>query len=258
MCHAITRLVWLAASACTYATAGRGVASVAASLLAESSVASGGVGVGVGVGVVQVGAEVLVASKYAALAGVQRLGIVANPTSILPQTLQHIVDRMHADTAAGLLNLVCVFGPEHGFRGDAQAGDGAATGVDPQTNLTVYNTYGASVGKLTAVIREARLDGVVFDIQDVGARFYTYIWTMLDMMQASASVAGGFKFIVLDRPNPLSGVVVRGPVNLKSLPRTPFCQNGEPSKIWIRDVFWSQHLGCWGGNTSRIQHTLVK
>ena len=158
---------------------------------------------------VRVGADVLVASGYKAVSGIRRLGIVANPTSVLPATLEHIVDRMHAD---GHANLVAVFGPEHGFRGDKQAGSGSATETDPQTNLTVYNTYGATHAELVATISLAGLDGLVFDIQDVGARYYTYIWTMFDMMCAAATIRDGFRFVVLDRPNPLGGTTVRGPM----------------------------------------------
>ena len=103
---------------------------------------------------------------------------------------------------------MAVFGPEHGFRGTAQAGDSEGNHVDPRTGLMVYDAYGATAEKLAGFYREARVETVVFDIQDVGARFYTYIWTMYAAMQAA--VATGARFVVLDRPNPVGGTA-RGP-----------------------------------------------
>ena len=163
----------------------------------------------------RVGAEVLVSSGYGALQGMGNIGVIANPTSVLPRTMEHIVDRMHTDGQKGLLpgKLAAVFGPEHGFRGDHQAGSGGAKQVtDPQTNITVYSTYGVKTEALAPLITKSGVDGIVFDIQDVGSRYYTFIWTMYDMMCAAAKVKNGFRFVVLDRPNPLGGQVVRGPM----------------------------------------------
>lgn len=164
---------------------------------------------------IQVGAEVLVSSQYEALVGLKRVGIIANPTSILPKSMEHIVDRMHRDAKAGRFpsNLTAVFGPEHGFRGDHQAGAGGKKETkDRQTNLTVYNTYGVETKDLVPLIQGVDLDAIIFDIQDVGSRYYTFIWTMFDMMCAAAAVKDGFHFYVLDRPNPLGGITVRGPM----------------------------------------------
>lgn len=143
------------------------------------------------------------------------VGLVTNHTGVMPTTLEHAVDVMHA---AGV-NLRAIFGPEHGFRGDAQAGSSSATSsssrrqhagvaagsgsaegsavgsesaagsrsgsgssTDPRTGLPVYDTYRKSGAALTAVLSSAGVDTIAFDIQDVGARFYTYVWTLYDVM----------------------------------------------------------------------------
>lgn len=157
-------------------------------------------------GAVITGAEGLERSGWAALSG-QRVGVVTNPTGILDD-LTHIVDRM---VGSGAVNVVAVFGPEHGFRGTAQAGDSEGNHLDPRTNVMVYDAYGATATKLAGFYRAAEVETVVFDIQDVGSRFYTYIWTMYEAMKAA--VQTGARFVVLDRPNPVGGSA-RGPMLL--------------------------------------------
>lgn len=154
---------------------------------------------------VATGFERLAADGYARLAG-QRVGVVTNPTGITAEA-RHIVDVMHADER---VDLVAVFGPEHGFRGTAQAGGSEGRYDDPATGLPVYDTYLKSGRPLADVFTASGVDTVVFDIQDVGARFYTYIWTLYDCMVA-ASLAGK-RFVVLDRPNPVTGRAALGPV----------------------------------------------
>lgn len=156
-------------------------------------------------GGVRTGFEVLRDGGYAPLRG-QRAGLVSNPTGIT-RDLTHIADVLH--DAPGV-NLVAVFGPEHGFRGSAQAGGSEGTKDDPRTGLPVYDTYGKDADDIAGFFTKARLDVVVFDIQDAGARFYTYIWTMYDCMRAAAKA--GVRFVVLDRPNPLGGASATGPV----------------------------------------------
>jgi uncharacterized protein YbbC (DUF1343 family) len=151
------------------------------------------------------GFERLQADGYAKLHG-RRLGIVTNPTGIT-RDVRHIVDVMHADDR---VNLVAVFGPEHGFRGTAQAGGSEGRYDDPATGLPVYDTYLKSGRPLADIFTASGVDTVVFDIQDVGARFYTYIWTLYDCMEA-AQLAGKH-FVVLDRPNPVTGRAAQGPV----------------------------------------------
>ncbi|MGW6705237.1 exo-beta-N-acetylmuramidase NamZ family protein [Streptomyces sp. NPDC054956] len=154
---------------------------------------------------VRTGFERLAADGYAVLAG-QRVGVVTNPTGITADA-RHLVDVLHADER---VDLVAVFGPEHGFRGTAQAGGSEGAGRDPATGLPVYDTYDKSGQRLADVFTAAGVDTVVFDIQDVGARFYTYIWTLYDCMRAAA--LAGKAVVVLDRPNPVGGARAAGPV----------------------------------------------
>ncbi|MCB5909954.1 exo-beta-N-acetylmuramidase NamZ family protein [Streptomyces pinistramenti] len=154
---------------------------------------------------VRTGFDRLAADGYRLLDG-QRTGIVTNPTGVTPD-LRHIVDVMHADDR---VRLTAVFGPEHGFRGTAQAGGSEGRHDDPATGLPVYDTYDKSGRELAGIFTESGVDTVVFDIQDVGARFYTYIWTLYDCMVAAA--LAGKRFVVLDRPNPVTGRAATGPV----------------------------------------------
>ncbi|WP_149823395.1 exo-beta-N-acetylmuramidase NamZ family protein [Streptomyces tailanensis] len=151
------------------------------------------------------GFERLAASGYKQL-GSQKIGIVTNPTGIT-RDARHIVDVMHTDDR---VDLRAVFGPEHGFRGTAQAGGSEGRHDDPATGLPVYDTYLKSGRPLADIFTASGVDTIVFDIQDVGARFYTYVWTMYDCMEA-AQLAGK-RFVVLDRPNPVTGRSAEGPV----------------------------------------------
>ncbi|CAM5588398.1 exo-beta-N-acetylmuramidase NamZ family protein [Streptomyces pilosus] len=151
------------------------------------------------------GFERLAADGYALLAG-RRVGVVTNPTGVT-RDVRHIVDVMHADDR---VDLIAVFGPEHGFRGTAQAGGSEGRHDDPATGLPVYDTYLKRGQELADIFTASGVDTVVFDIQDAGARFYTYIWTLFDCME-SARLAGT-SFVVLDRPNPVSGRAALGPV----------------------------------------------
>ncbi|MGW0608081.1 exo-beta-N-acetylmuramidase NamZ family protein [Streptomyces sp. NPDC002640] len=151
------------------------------------------------------GFERLAADGYALLDG-EKVGVVTNPTGIT-RDARHIVDVMHADDR---VDLTAVFGPEHGFRGTAQAGGSEGFYEDPATGLPVYDTYLKSGQPLADIFTASGVDTVVFDIQDAGARFYTYIWTLYDCMEAAR--LAGKRFVVLDRPNPVSGRSAEGPV----------------------------------------------
>ncbi|GAA3197474.1 MULTISPECIES: DUF1343 domain-containing protein [Streptomyces] len=154
---------------------------------------------------VRTGFDRLAADGYRLLDG-RTVGIVTNPTGVTAD-LRHIVDVLHADAR---VRLRAVFGPEHGFRGTAQAGGSEGRYDDPATGLPVYDTYGRSGRELAEIFTASGVDTVVFDIQDVGARFYTYIWTLYDCMVAAA--LAGKRFVVLDRPNPVTGRDAAGPV----------------------------------------------
>jgi len=164
-----------------------------------------GHGDGHGHGLVRTGFDRLAADGYAQLSG-QRVGVVTNPTGIT-RDVRHIVDVMHADDR---VRLTAVFGPEHGFRGTAQAGGSEGRYDDPATGLPVYDTYLKSGQPLADIFTASGVETIVFDIQDAGARFYTYIWTLFDCMQSAA--LAGKKFVVLDRPNPVTGRAALGPV----------------------------------------------
>ncbi|SDO92087.1 exo-beta-N-acetylmuramidase NamZ family protein [Lentzea jiangxiensis] len=140
-------------------------------------------------------AEQLASDGWRKLRG-RKVGVLTNPTGIL-RDQTHIVDSMVAHGAKP----TAVFGPEHGFRGTAQAGGSEGDYADPRTGVPVYDTYGANPAKIQAMFAKAGIDTVVFDIADVGARFYTYIWSMYQAMEAAANLG----FIVLDRPNPIGG-----------------------------------------------------
>ncbi|MFF8865503.1 exo-beta-N-acetylmuramidase NamZ domain-containing protein [Streptomyces sp. NPDC015139] len=174
-------------------------------LAAATATASLGPPTAAATGRLRTGFERLAADGYALLSG-RRVGIVTNPTGIT-RDVRHVVDVMHADPR---VRLTAVFGPEHGFRGTAQAGGSEGRYDDPATGLPVYDTYLKSGRPLADVFTASGVDTVVFDIQDAGARFYTYIWTLYDCMEA-AQLAGK-RFVVLDRPNPVTGRAALGPV----------------------------------------------
>jgi len=153
-----------------------------------------------GADVVQTGADVLRASGFAPLKG-KRIGLIANQTSRTGG--QHLADLLHAEAG---VELVSLFGPEHGLRGDNDAGSAVEDGVDEVTGIPINSLYGDLRAPDPEVL--ADLDLLVFDIQDIGARFYTYIATMGLAMESAA--LAGIPFMVLDRPNPLGGDLVDG------------------------------------------------
>lgn len=149
---------------------------------------------------VKTGVEVLRDSGFEGLQG-KRVGLVTNPTGV-DSELRSTVDIL----AAGV-NLVALYAPEHGIRGDVWAGDKVRSDVDAATGLPVYSLYGA-----TRQPAPEMLDGVdvmVYDIQDIGCRSYTFISTLGLVMRACAE--RGIPVVVLDRPNPLGGLKIEGP-----------------------------------------------
>jgi uncharacterized protein YbbC (DUF1343 family) len=156
-------------------------------------------------GRLRTGFDVLRADRYRLVHG-EKVGFITNPTGVT-RDLVHEVDVM---AGAEGVDLIAVFGPEHGFRGTAQAGGSEGFYIDERTGLPVYDTYLKSGQALADILTASGVDTVLFDIQDAGARFYTYIWTLYDAMEAAAM--SGKRFVVLDRPNPLSGRKATGPV----------------------------------------------
>ncbi len=149
---------------------------------------------------VTTGAEAFAASRFAAVAG-KRVGLVTNHTGRVRG--EHLADVL---SKAPNMKLTAIFAPEHGFRGTAEAGAKVRDGVDAKTGVAVFSLYGASRKPTSRMLRN--VDVLVFDIQDIGVRFYTYISTMGLAMQAAA--AARIPFVVLDRPNPLGGDYVSG------------------------------------------------
>jgi uncharacterized protein YbbC (DUF1343 family) len=131
----------------------------------------------------------------------KRVAMLVNHTSLLNET--HLVDTLLAHK----INIVRVFAPEHGFRGDADAGETVKSGIDTRTGLPIVSLYGQNKKPTPEQVKD--IDIVLFDIQDVGTRFYTYISSMHYAMEACAE--NNKQMVVLDRPNP-NGMYVDGPV----------------------------------------------
>ncbi len=150
---------------------------------------------------VKTGIEVLKDTNFRQLQG-KRVGLITNPTGV-DNNLKSTIDILHE--APGV-QLVALYGPEHGVRGDVHAGDKIETFTDPNTGVPVFSLYGAT-RKPTKEMLEG-VDVLVYDIQDIGCRSYTYISTMYLAMQAASE--NDIEFVVLDRPNPLGGQKVEG------------------------------------------------
>jgi len=148
---------------------------------------------------ISVGAEQM--ALYLPMLTNKRVGLVVNQTSMIKNT--HLVDALLAEK----INIKAIFAPEHGFRGDHDAGQKFDSSVDERTGIPLVSIYGKQRKPSAKIMSE--LDVIVFDIQDVGVRFYTYISSMHYMMEASADA--DITFIVLDRPNP-NGSFVDGPI----------------------------------------------
>lgn len=230
-------------------------AAVAVAVVAVSVL----VGAGAADGATQTGLEAFIASNYTAVRGCRTVGIMTNPTGVLP-SFQHEVDYFMADPAISS-RIQAVFGP--GTRPQPPPGSAPPPAasrrrltrtaphtqstasaarcrraspenraflaprrphplltppalphryVDPQTNLTVWTTYGRSGEKLAALFARSGIDCLLVDLQDVGARFYTYIWSMYDSMVAAALAGSVRRVVVLDRPNPARADRVSGPL----------------------------------------------
>ncbi len=176
---------------------------------------------------VKLGVEVLF-EKHLDLIRGKHVGLITNPTG-LDHRLDSIIDRFRAQPE---VKLVALYGPEHGVRGNAQAGEYVAFYFDEHFHLPVFSLYGQThkppadmmtnideymrsfdtqhTGKQVEAGMLQAVDVMVFDLQDVGTRVYTYIATMAYAMQAAADA--DIPFIVLDRPNPINGVAMEGPI----------------------------------------------
>ena len=207
------------------------------------------------------GVDVLSAGQFRALHG-RRVGLITNHTGVT-RSLQPTIDLMaHAPDVL----LLTLFSPEHGIRGEVDAP--VADGVDAKTGLPIHSLYGTRTRPTTEQLHG--LDTLVYDIQDVGTRFYTYISTLGACMEAAA--AQNLRFIVLDRPNPIGGRAIEGPIADSSaldftayhpIPVRHGLTAGEmarlfaaekrlqldltviPMEHWTRDLWWDQTNLNW-------------
>eukprot|EP01032_Pedospumella_encystans_P025769 gene25769-29113_t len=162
------------------------------------------------------GNEVLREDNYGPLVG-KRIGILTNPTGVFMDTMTLIVDEMSQDER---LQVVAVFSPEHGFRGDKQAETGDPLFyIDKPTGLPVFSAYNMTAEQMSKVLQDMNIEAVLIDMQDVGVRLYTFVWTMYALMEGASllhhsTLSAGPKPIVVitDRPNPLGGELVDGPL----------------------------------------------
>jgi uncharacterized protein YbbC (DUF1343 family) len=151
---------------------------------------------------VKSGADVLFAKHLPQLIG-KRVGVICHQTSVLSNGV-HLVDTL---LKSGV-NATTLFSPEHGIRGNLPAGQKYESNNDKKTGLPVYSLYWKNLKPTPEMLKD--IDIIIFDLQDVGVRFYTYSITMAYAMQAAAE--NGKKFIVLDRPNPINGIEVEGTI----------------------------------------------
>jgi uncharacterized protein YbbC (DUF1343 family) len=209
---------------------------------------------------VKTGLDVWVEQGFAPLKG-KRVGAIVNPTSV-DSRFQHLADLL---ARAPGVHLAALFGPEHGVRGEAQYMVAVDADRDRRTGVPVHSLYGSTFESLSPRPEWLQgLDALVFDIQDVGSRYYTYVYTMALAMKAAG--AAKVPFYVLDRPNPLNGVTIEGNlvgeryrsfVGLYALPNRHGMTAGElarlfnaeqgfgcdltvvPMEGWRREDFWS-------------------
>lgn len=216
---------------------------------------------------VKLGVEVFLEEHLDLVKG-KRVGLITNPTGVDSQ-LQSTIELFYRNPD---INLVALYGPEHGVRGNAQAGEYVPFYVDQKYNVPVFSLYGQSQKPVSGMLRNidlymrsfdtkiegkipedsmiGSLDILIFDIQDVGTRIYTYIATMAYCMEACAQ--NNIKFIVLDRPDPINGRDLEGPileypefssfVGLYPIPVRHGMTVGELAKLF-NDKFLSKKVG---------------
>lgn len=225
---------------------------------------------------VTTGLQSLIDLGFTPLRGL-RVGLVTNPTGVTADLRSTIDVLAHAPG----VRLVALFGPEHGVRGDAAAGESVANGRDAATGLPVYSLYGKTKRPTREMLRG--IDALVFDMQDIGSRSYTYITTMGRCMESCARY--GVAFFVLDRPNPLGGERVEGNITEPGMESTvsafpiAYCHgmtvgelarmiNGEgwlpgdakckltviPMKGWHRDMTWDETGLPWVPTSPHVPH----
>ena len=157
-----------------------------------------------------VGVETLRSSNppWAPLRNKRTVALV-HAASALPDTLTHTVDAIADDG----LKLAAILAPEHGFRGDRQAEHGDPKPyVDADTGFMVHSVYRKNMTALSQLFQSLKAEIVLVDIQDAGTRLYTFIWTLYSLMEAASTLPSSPTFLIADRPNPLGGNAVEGPL----------------------------------------------
>lgn len=190
----------------------------------------------------RLGIEVLLSDRIDLLGG-QRVGLVCNPASVLPETFVHAADAFEANDG---VNVTAYFGPQHGIRGDVQYNMIETPHVrDARTGKMIYSLYSETRVPTEEMCSE--IDTFVVDLQDVGCRIYTYTYTMAYCMMAAAKY--GKRVVVCDRPNPINGVTVEGNVTETEftsfvgqfeLPTRPGMTIGEMARMF--NTHWN--IGC--------------
>ena len=189
-----------------------------------------------------IGADRLLSEYFHLIKG-KRIGLVTNESGVLSNGTPLV------DTLANLkdVKLTALFGPEHGVRSDAPAGQSVENSVDAKTGIKVYSLYGANKKPSAEMLKN--VDILIYDIQDVGARFYTFISTLFYIVQSGAE--NHIPVIILDRPNPINGINVEGPirtedeasfVGIAPLPIMPGMTIGELAKIYAGEHFIGENL----------------
>jgi len=220
---------------------------------------------------IQLGVDVLLSKRGDYLKG-KRIGLITNPTGMTSAGISTV------DALFQVAQLTALFGPEHGVRGDVEAGMTVEGSFDKKTGVKVYSLYGKT-RKPTAEML-TNIDVLIYDIQDIGSRAYTYIYTMALAMEAAKEK--GIPFLVLDRPNPLGGELIEGPVldppfksfiGLYPIPYIYGMTVGELARFfnaefdigadlevvamtgWKRDLFFSETGLLWIPTSPHIPHS---
>jgi uncharacterized protein YbbC (DUF1343 family) len=197
---------------------------------------------------VKLGNEVLAEQKFKPLAG-KRVGLITNPSGVNSR-LQTTIEILRA---APNVRLVALFGPEHGIYGDVPAGDKVASRTDERTGLPVYSLYDKTRRPTPEMLQG--LDVLVYDLQDTGCRSYTFVSTMGEAMEACG--AAGVEFVVLDRPNPLGGLRVEGPLLEQEHLRSFVSRWNVPYVYGLTSGELAQMINARGWITNRCKLTVV-
>ncbi len=189
---------------------------------------------------VKLGIDVLEEDEFIPLKG-DRVALITNQTGVDHEG-QNTAELLKKASENGV-HLICIMSPEHGYGGAAKDGENVADSTDPVTGVRVYSLYGATTRPTDAMLKN--VDTVVFDIQDIGTRFYTYIATLGQALEEAAKRK--IRFVVLDRPNPIGGDIIEGDVLDPDVRRmTGYFE------IPTRHAFTVGELALWMNNTRHL------